>query len=305
MTVARAEVSSSELKVPPLNRQWQASLDVAFSHTAQGTRLSSIKRNGPLSVQKPFYPQGPECAHLYLLHPPAGIVSGDVLRFNAQLNTGAHALLTTPGANRFYRARTDHRIGESTQRQIASLRLESTATLEHFPLETIVYDGADAVNQVDVYMDSRACYMGWDIVAMGLPASEQPFIEGAFTQVNRIFVDGQLHYHDRINITAQNQLLQHPAGLAGNSVFGSFVILAPSILNAQTQRAELIEQIRQKIAARKAENKVSITDINGLLLARYLGAHCEEAKQLFIEIWHLLRPLLCEQQAAQPRIWFT
>ena len=91
---------------------WLANLALEFSFTANGTQLTKTMRNGPLSVQKAFYPEGTDCAHIYLLHPPAGIVSGDELRINITVNSQAHTLITTPGANRFYRARVDENIGD-------------------------------------------------------------------------------------------------------------------------------------------------------------------------------------------------
>ncbi|MCU7226321.1 urease accessory protein UreD, partial [Acinetobacter bohemicus] len=58
---------------------------------------------GPLTVQRPFYPEDDTC-HLYLLHPPGGIVGGDELTIRAALDSGCHTLITMPGASKFYRS---------------------------------------------------------------------------------------------------------------------------------------------------------------------------------------------------------
>ena len=302
-------------------RNWRAKLLLEFSSTVHGTRLSLVQRNGPLSVQKAFYPEGPKCAHVYLLHPPAGIVSGDQLFVNAKLPDQTHVVLTTPGANRFYRARTDSRIGDSGQSQQQKYTLAGAAILENFPLETLIYDGADALNIVDVHMSSQASYLGWDIVCLGLPLSSQPFKSGRLSQVNRLYIDEKLCYHDRINISGDNGLLAHPAGLAGNNVFGSFIIATAQLFSDRKQRQELVELIRtalneklNKTVEKKANKQpdehqvqqlLSITDINGILVARYLGEDAQQCKALFIEIWHLVRPLCLGKRVSQPRIWLT
>ncbi|MFN2317914.1 MAG: urease accessory protein UreD, partial [Gemmatimonadales bacterium] len=90
-------------------RRWSASLELGFQSRLgggrQSTHLSLLRHEGPLRVQRPFYPEGAQgCCHVYLLHPPGGLVSGDVLRIDAAVGEGAHALLTTPAAAKVYMA---------------------------------------------------------------------------------------------------------------------------------------------------------------------------------------------------------
>ena len=94
-----------------------------MGHCSYDTQLTKTKRCGPLIIQKAFYPEGRDCAHLYLLHPPAGIVSGDELRVGIDVQQNAHTLITTPGAKRFYRARTDLSIGDPKQSQVTLITL--------------------------------------------------------------------------------------------------------------------------------------------------------------------------------------
>ena len=58
-----------------LTRGWQAELELHFSCTGHKTVLASARHHGPLTVQRPFYPEEDVC-HLYLLHPPAGSLAG-------------------------------------------------------------------------------------------------------------------------------------------------------------------------------------------------------------------------------------
>ncbi len=55
---------------------WQAELALTFSRCEQRTVLTARHHRGPLRVQRPFYPEGAEVCHLYLLHPPGGVVGG-------------------------------------------------------------------------------------------------------------------------------------------------------------------------------------------------------------------------------------
>jgi urease accessory protein len=286
------------------SRQWFAKLTLDFRCTALGTQLCRTRRNGPLTVQKAFYPEGRDCAHIYLLHPPAGIVSGDELHVEINLGDKAHTLVTTPGANRFYRARTDASIGISKQVQVTTLNIKKQAKCENFPQETIVYNGADGFNTVDIHLTEKSVYLGWDITCMGLPSAEQFFTKGQYSQLNRVFVDNILQYHDRIALTEKNNVLHHLAGLAGNTVFATFLVYAPQQLN-KSQRKKVIEEMRDVIFNNQAKKHISITDINGLLVIRYLGHHAEQCKKFFLLLWQVIRPLTVEKKASQPRIWYT
>jgi urease accessory protein len=305
-TVSIASTENSSFTTPHVPKNaWSASLSLEFSLTPNGSQLTKTKRNGPLTVQKAFYPEGRDCAHIYLLHPPAGIVSGDELRINVQVNEKAHCLVTTPGANRFYRAREDLSIGDSKQLQYCELRLSTQAKCENFPLETIVYEDADGFNTVDIHLTKDSTYLGWDITCLGLPSAGHLFKRGSYTQLNRVYCENTLMYHDRIAIKPDNKIHQHVAGLNNQSVFATFMAYAPAGQLSDADNKVLIEQLRECMIEAHAEHKISISQIRQLLVIRYLGQHAEECKALFIQLWQKIRPVYLNKAANIPRVWHT
>jgi len=287
--------------------KWLASLSLEFDFKNQRSRLLRTSRIGPLSVQKVFYPEGHACAHVYILHPPAGIVSGDELKIDVMIQDNAHALITTPGANRFYRARTNLAIGDSKQSQISEINVMGKGVCENFPLETIVYDGADALNQSDIKLNSTGHYIGWDISCVGLPAAGNFFKTGSFTQLTRVFIDNKLIFHDRINLNQDNGVHEHIAGLNGNSVFATLLAYAPMEAIEKHGKHKLMERLRKQIDqhSNADSRNVSVTYIRRLLVVRYLGDSAEECKAIFIGIWRVIRPIFIHKEANTPRIWLT
>ena len=78
---------------------------LALHYRREGGRTTALDRHhGPLRVLQRLYPEGPGICHHVLVHPPGGMVGGDRLEIEATLEAGAHALVTTPSATRYYRS---------------------------------------------------------------------------------------------------------------------------------------------------------------------------------------------------------
>ena len=56
---------------------WKAKLYLKFIEENNKTILNKRSHQGPLQVQKAFYPEASGACHVYILHPPGGVVGGD------------------------------------------------------------------------------------------------------------------------------------------------------------------------------------------------------------------------------------
>src|ERR1043165_8005430 len=136
-----ASPASSPTTAAPAQRRWLARLGADY-RLERGRCVVSHEHDGPLRLLKSLYPEGDAICHSVLVHPPSGLVGGDTLDIAVTVGEGAHALVTTPGATRFYRSPDG---APATQRVRATLG--EGARLEWLPLEAIAYPGCEAVNE--------------------------------------------------------------------------------------------------------------------------------------------------------------
>lgn len=275
----------------PAGEGWRAELGLRFGKTQAGTTLLHRSHRGPLRIQRPFYPEGRDVCHVYLLHPPGGVVAGDELDVAVDLDQGAQVLLTTPAANKFYRS------NGAWARLRQSLRVARGASLEWFPQESILFEGAraDARTRVDLAVD--ACFMGWEITCLGRPAADEKYLHGEGRQCFEIWRDGRPLWLERARFAGGGAVLDAAWGMAGHAVTGTFVCV--------TRCPEALPRVRAVAGPRAGEGLCSATQLDDVLICRYLGDHAEYARRYFIIVWETLRPLLMMRSACAPRIWAT
>jgi urease accessory protein len=268
---------------------WHASLALRVRAAGGRSRLEAVHR-GPLRVQKALYPEGPSPCHAVVLHPPGGIAGGDALEIAVDVGAGAHALVTTPGAAKWYKA--------NGRRASQDVRLAVAGALEWLPQETIIFDAAAARSTIDIELADGASMIGWDIVAVGRAAAGERFAQGDFSQTIRLRVGGALVWVERTRLVGGDGLLDSPIGLAGRHVFGSLWATGPTIDDntLEQARAALAEHGTAAPLTRLAPR---------LLVARTSAGSTPAVRAALGAAWSVLRPLVLQRPAVPPRLWAT
>lgn len=246
---------------------------------------------GPLVVQRPFHPEADGTCHVYLLHPPGGIAGGDRLETKIHLGPGARTLLTTPGATKFYRSAHGH--GE----QRVSISLGEGAVCEYLPQETILFDGADASIDTKVSLAAGATYVGWDFLSLGRPAADERFVNGRISQRIQVFRDGKPIWFERLHLIGGSPLFQASYALADQPILGTMIYVGDAAEDcAERVRGALMDH---------AADVFSVSQLENVVVCRYLGQRLSRAKSLFARAWEILRTACQGKPASAPRIWAT
>lgn len=269
---------------------WRAELALEYQRRAARTVLAARRHDGPLVVQKPLYPEGDAVCHTIVVHPPGGIAGGDDIQLNARLDVNAHALLTTPGAGKWYRS------GGTKARQCNHFDVSAGACLEWLPQENIIFNDARAEMRTAVQLSGDGSFIGWEIYCLGRTGSGETFSSGSFRGRTFIERDGRPLWLESARLEGGGAALQSPVVLASQPVVGTLIAASNKLDSAVLNVCRQLQPLTGAGA---------VTLLPGLFVGRYLGASSEAAKNYFIKLWHNLRPLVAGRAAIDPRIWRT
>lgn len=279
---------------PPLKltatKHWQARLELGFARRDARSYLAHRLHHGPLVVQKSLHPEGEDICHAVVVHPPGGVAGGDALHLQVQVGEGARALLTTPGAGKWYKA------NGTKATQTLTFQLAAGSGLEWFPQENILFDAGEVGFSAEIALAADATLAAWDIVCLGRQAQQEIWQSGFYQLNQRITRNGRLIWNERVRMQADDLVKTSRVGLGGAAVFGTFLVCAGAV------PAEVLQDCREIVLSNA---KVGITALPDVLCIRYIGNASQQARQYFEHCWQILRPWYYQKDAIRPRIWNT
>ncbi len=272
-------------QLPPANHDagWSAELKLRFVDRGGKTCIGARRHFGPLLVQRPFYPEGAPC-HVYVLHPPGGVVGGDRLVLDVHLEAGSHALLTMPGATKFYRSAGP----VSVLKQ--HFHLAEGSTLEWLPPGNICFSGARVSLENRFSLAPGARLLAWETLCLGRPVMGESFSHGALDSRLVIDMPDDPGLHERLRIDGG-----YLSKLAGYPLQATFCA-APATPELLEQARALLESLTVPAGA---------TLLGQLLVVRLLDHDNQRLQSTLARLWQSLRPAITGLAPCPPRIWAT
>jgi urease accessory protein len=144
--------------------------------------------------------------------------------------------------------------------------------------------------------------MGWDVLTLGLPAAQAPFVDGWFAQ--HLELPGIWLERGRVD-ASDSLLLKSPLGWAGHGVLATMWFAQGEPL-APAKRDNLLDAARNLVAAHALARTAGVTAAQtSVVVLRVLAHKVEPAMQLLAQVRAAWRQRAWGLSAEPPRIWRT
>lgn len=297
---------------------WIGRLDLTLQQSeGQRTVLTDRTQCGPLTIQRPFYPEGSPC-HLYLLHPPGGLVGGDILALTVNLQQDAHLVMTMPGATKFYRSQ-----GKTAQ-LTQTFHVGKNAVLEWLPQDNILFAGAKAQIKTEIIFHPSSRLIGFESLSLGRQAMGEQFRHGElssdllltpetvldnnasfpkFGVQESLKIVNRHHSHNpqKNNLQENNQHETDRQEDDEIDPLGGYAYSATFF--AYPANEALLTIARDHLQA--CPFPAGATLLDGILLVRLLTFDNLLCEHYLHTLWATLRPILLDRPPCPPRIWAT
>ncbi len=178
------------------------------------------------------------------------------------------------------------------------------AGLECLLLETIAYKRCQVHNSLRFTLAPGAQMMGWDMLALGLPAAGQPFVDGCYRQQLALpgvwLEQGRIEGRDRL-------LLDSLLGPAGHGVMAALWLAeAPGQALGRERSETLLDRALALIEASAIPATAGVSaPAESLLVLRALGHRVKPVMALQQRVWAAWRQIHWGLAASPPRVWRT
>ncbi len=235
---------------------------------------------------------------VHLNNVSGGVLAGDRLALDVEVQAGAAAQITTTGATRLYR----HRAGAADSEQHSRFSIGDAALLEYLPDAVIPYAGCRHIQRTEIRLGRGSTLFWWDVLAPGRLAAGERF---AF---DRLRVQSEVYAGVR-PVLRENYLLEpkkrDPAATARMSEYSH----TASLCAVQEGRPpafwrmledELNEIARGRTRLGQAVWGASMLASDGVIVRGLSASGCF-LHQTLIEFWKTARLAITGEDAVPPR----
>ena len=236
------------------------------------TYLDDVYFTAPYKMMRPFEKEGggiqvmPLCAS-------AGIMKGDVQRFEYNVGTGADMEVLSQSFEKI------HKMDGGCARREVTAKVESDAVLYYYPQPVIPFAGSAFESDMEIRLADESSFLFMlDIISCGRTAREERFEYRKFASKVRVYRGGRLIYRDNTCYEPEKMPME------GVGMYEGYSHLANLFITAAAFDAEKAAQLQEKIWATieaYSECEGGVTRLAaGDLAVRIFGNRAQKLQQI-------------------------
>ena len=247
------------------------------------------KSTSPYKLLKSTHDQEGRCI-LPILHTAGGLVGGDLLNFEVNLEKNSKVLLTTSSAQKVYGSVGRSKINPegSFSKQKNLIKILDNSHLEYLPQETIIFANGLYDQDFKISMSETSSFLFTDLIRLGRSSSGESIESGVFRSKLEILRNNDLcddwEYVDQIELSKASY--EAKSGMDFMPVFGSLIWICEKDFS-KSKINELVENIKKIF--NESENHLSIGILENGISVRFLGSSSQDARKCFFCIWKQIR----------------
>lgn len=236
-------------------------VSIAFQATERGTSLQDLHEWGGFRAK---LPRVEGLSEAVLINTGGGLLGGDCVSFNIDVQAGAAAQVCTQAAERIYRS-----LGPACEIDV-KLDIAAAARLHWLPQETILFDRAHLARSIsaDIARDGIALIV--EAIVFGRAAMDERVSSASLHDRWRIRRDGRLIYADTIAIDGDIDAQLSSAAIGhGAKAMATILYIAP---DAEERRDGLRATLEAPMG------RAGVSAWNGMCVARLLAPTADALK---------------------------
>ena len=183
------------------------------------TRLRHQSFRPPIHLSKPHHDAGVQVVNM--INPTAGLLEGDQLRMDVQVEPGAHLLLTSPSSTRVHTMKTGH--AEVTGR----FQVRAGGSLDWWPEFLIPQAGANYQQEMELEVEPGGEMLFFESIAPGRTAMKEVFAYRELRWATDLRVGGRLLARERCCLRPEEAAVAALRRQFPEAYFASALLVSP------------------------------------------------------------------------------
>ena len=273
---------------------WEGNCSLGFFNTkssskAENKTIFKSKFTSQFKVLKSKNDFEGRCI-LPILHTAGGLVGGDFLGLDINLNCNSKVLLTTTSAQKIYGTVGRSKVNPDGvfSYQNNNINIDENAHLEFLPQETIIFANGLFSQVTKIELDQNSSCLFSDLIRLGRSSAGESIQNGILKSKliikrrNNEFEDWE--FIDQIELNKLS--FEAKSGMDNMPVFGSLIWICNKDFS-KLKIKKLIIEIKKIF--KNSKNQLSLGILENGISIRFLGYSTQDARNCFFCIWKQIR----------------